>query len=312
MKSITLLLLSLLVSASAIRADEKSISFLGDDPYLVKTFTVPFSGHLEVSTVGGHVLVVGSNEPVARVEMHVRKNGRNLTPDDTDLSAYRITIEKSGNTLIAKAERNGRIGNFWNGHSNESISFTVYVPAAFSSSLSTSGGRIGIRNMTAEQTARTSGGSISLENLRGDINVATSGGSISVTTVHGILKATTSGGSIRAKDVAGELELSTSGGSITISEAKGRINARTTGGSINAVLDEVSGDLKLATTGGSINVTLPSSQGFDIDARGHRVESADARFSGTNEHGRLSGSVNGGGIPVKLVTSGGSVRIRYN
>lgn len=310
MKSI-LLLLSICIPAAATATGVKTLSFLGDEPYSVTEFSVGASGHVDVSTSGGHILLVGTDSRTAKVEMHVRKNGRNLTPDDTDLSAYNITIEQRGNTIVAKAERTRSIGNVWEGYNNASISFTVYVPQGFTSNLRTSGGRVGIRNMTANQDARTSGGSVSLENIRAKVDARTSGGSISINDVYGDLNASTSGGSISANGVSGKVDLSTSGGSINIDNAMGRIHASTSGGSIRATVTEVSESLRLSTSGGSVIVTLPASQGFDIDARGSRVESDLSRFNGSNERGRMSGTVNGGGIPVRLTTSAGTVRISY-
>lgn len=310
MKSI-LFLLFLCITVGLQASGAKTLSFLGDEPYSVTEFPVGSTGHLEVSTSGGHILVVGTRDDVAKVEMHVRKNGRNLTPADTDLAGYTITIEKRGNTLVAKAERTRSVGNIWDGYNSASISFTVYVPRGFTSSLRTSGGRIGISDMDADQDARTSGGSMSLENIRAKVDARTSGGSITINDVNGKLSASTSGGSIRANGVSGEVDLSTSGGSINIDNAMGRIHASTSGGSIRATISEVSESLRLSTSGGSVIVTLPASQGFDIDARGSRVESDLSRFNGSNERGRMSGTVNGGGIPVRLTTSAGTVRISY-
>lgn len=306
------LLIVLLFAALDVTASgAKTISFLGDEPYSITRFDVTETGHLDVQTSGGHILVVGTDERIARVEMHVRKNGRNLTKADTDLSGYDIVIEKQGRTLLVKAERSARMVNIWDGSSSTSISFTVYVPRGFTSNVRTSGGRIGIRNMTADQVARTSGGSMTMENIRGVLDARTSGGSITINEVYGKLTASTSGGSILANGMSGEIDLTTSGGSILIDNAMGRIHASTSGGSISAKVSEVSESLRLSTSGGSLNVTLPASQGFDIDARGSRVVSEMTRFNGSNGRGRMSGSVNGGGIPIRLTTSAGTVRIEY-
>jgi hypothetical protein len=309
MKSILLISIVICLPVTSMSSGVKSVSFLGDEPYSVTEFNVRATGHVNVSTSGGHILLVGTDSRTAKVEMHVRKNGRNLTPDDTDLAAYTITIEQRGNTIMANAERTRSIGNLWKGHNNVSISFTVYVPQGFTSNLRTSGGRVGIRNMSADQDARTSGGSVSLDNIRGKVDARTSGGSITISNVFGDLHASTSGGSIMANGISGKVDLSTSGGSIIIDNALGRIHATTSGGSIVATVREVTESLRLSTSGGSVTVTLPAGQGFDIDARGTRVESDLSRFTGTNERGRMSGTVNGGGMPVHLRTSAGTVRI---
>lgn len=286
-------------------------SFNGDEPYLIKEFNVRATGTLTVQTSGGYILVMGTSDANARVEMHVRKSGRNLTPSDTDLSNFDITIESDGSNVVAKASRNSRAGNIWSGYNNESISFTVYVPTDYSSDLRTSGGRIGVSKLSGKQDLRTSGGSINLEALTGDVVAKTSGGTITISGVHGMLDAATSGGTIRATDVTGDLSLKTSGGSIRVEDARGKLNAQTSGGSINATILEAEGTINLATSGGSITIRLPETQGYDIEARGNRVNMDDINFSGRSEKDRLSGTINGGGIPVRLRTSGGSVRIQY-
>lgn len=241
--------------------------------------------------------------------MYVRKNGRYLSERDTDLSNYQITIEKSGNNVIAKAERKSSgIGNLWN-MNDESISFTVYVPSSYSTQLGTSGGRISLSNLVGSQRARTSGGSLSFENLSGSVNGRTSGGSISASKIDGTFDVATSGGSIRVDDVTGEATMKTSGGSINIKNGRGQFDASTSGGSITANFLQVTGSLTLGTSGGSINVRLPRNLSFHLDARANRVNANDLSFSGRSEHNRMLGNVNGGGIPVRLRTSSGSVTI---
>lgn len=280
-----------------------------DDPYRVETFSVQRGGTLTVRTSGGSISVAGSNNNKARVEMIVRKNGRILSLSDTDLSNYTITIRKEGNDIIAMAERKSGVGNIWNGYNNESVSFVVSVPAAYSTKLGTSGGSIRVSNLTGSHSVNTSGGSLTFENLTGEIQGRTSGGSIDAKGIRGNLDVGTSGGSIRASDVEGAMTLRTSGGSIRIQDAKGSVDGSTSGGSINATFSEVTGPIDLGTSGGSVTVTLPRGLEFNLDARGSRVTADDFSFNGRTERNRMTGTVNGGGVPVRLRTSAGTVRI---
>ncbi len=305
------LLIVMVALPTQVRAEDTRI-FLGDEPYRVEEFSVGNSGSLTVRTSGGNILVVGGQSGKARVEVHVTKNGRTLTVEDTDLSHYRLTIEKRGNEIFAEARRISSRNNIWNGYGNESISFTVYIPTDYSSDLATSGGRIQVSGLNGAQKIRTSGGSLNLENLSGDIDATTSGGSITLTDITGNLDARTSGGSIRAGQLAGDIRLITSGGSIRLEDVKGSITAQTSGGSITANVSEIENHLRLETSGGSVTATLPAGQGFDLDARGSRVVNETDFFSGRSERGRVEGTVNGGGAPVHLRTSSGTVTIRYN
>jgi DUF4097 and DUF4098 domain-containing protein YvlB len=111
------------------------------------------------------------------------------------------------------------------------------------------------------------------------------------------------------EDIEGMVSLDTSGGSIRIENGRGSFDASTSGGSINASLAEVTGPVDLSTSGGSVTVSVPSDLGFNLDARGNRVVADDVAFNGRTERDRMNGRVNGGGVPIRLRTSAGTVRI---
>ena len=51
---------------------------------------------------------------------------------------------------------------------------------------------------------------------------------------------------------------------------------------------------------------------WHLDLKGNKVNTRLSNFSGESKNNRVVGSINGGGIPVKLSTSGGSVTLEYN
>lgn len=287
----------------------------GDDkPFAVKTFTVDAPGNLEVRTSGGSIKVAGGSGNTAKVEMYVRKRGRNITPDHDDakeiMEGYKIRIEQSGNTIYAKAERESSLSGWFN-NNNASISFIVYVPREMSCRLNTSGGSIDLRSVRGEQQVKTSGGSLHLTEVRGNTEASTSGGSIKIDRYAGRLNAHTSGGSINLHNAQGELRVNTSGGSIDIGNIKGSVDASTSGGGIRADVTTLDKYLKLRTSGGSITAVVPTGLGLDLDLRGDRVNSKLVNFNGEAEKNRIRGSMNGGGIPVEMHTSGGSINLEY-
>lgn len=302
MKTLSTLLLILVATASG--------SFANGTPYRVETFPARNGGHLVVQTSGGSITVTGTTKNEARVEMHVSRNGRTLTPSDTDLKNFTITIRQDGNTVTAVAERRSGSGNIWSGYNNESISFTVYVPASTSTKLSTSGGRVRLSDVAGTHNVKTSGGSLDFVNITGTVDGRTSGGSINAEGIRGSVDVATSGGSITMKDVDGDMELKTSGGSIRIQNSSGSVVGHTSGGSINASLNQVTGSVDLSTSGGSVTVSLPKNLGYDLDARGNRVVAETGSFSGRSDRDRMTGSVNGGGVSVRLRTSAGTIRIQ--
>ncbi|CAN5169552.1 hypothetical protein BH23BAC1_BH23BAC1_23000 [soil metagenome] len=283
-------------------------------PYLIKEFNMGTSGKLKVKTSGGSINVVGQNGNTIKVEMYVRKANGGFFGKSSDsdiakaLESYDINISKDGNTVSAIAESKGWS---WSSKNNMSISFTVYVPFEISSDLNTSGGSINLTDLRGDQKVHTSGGSINCKEVDGDLKAHTSGGSINVENYQGVLDATTSGGSIKLKNANGKLKVHTSGGGISLNEVSGSIDAGTSGGSINADIKKLEASLSLKTSGGSINATVPAGQGVDLDLKGSRVNTQLMNFNGKTERDKIVGSMNGGGIPVKLSTSGGHVNLNF-
>lgn len=284
----------------------------GDDPYRVEEFSIQTPGELKVKTSGGHITVEGSQSNEVRVEMFVYKNGKELSPSDTDLDEFDITIEQDGNEVRAIAERkNSSSWKFWK-NNDISISFVVYTPREISTDLKTSGGHIKTMGLNGEQDIKTSGGHLELADLQGTINARTSGGHISIKDVTGDVDARTSGGHIDAENTEGQLNVRTSGGHIDLENIAGTIDASTSGGSISANIVKMGEFARLKTSGGSVNITVPRNIGLDLNLHGSRVHSQLENFSGSMEDDDIEGSINGGGPMLSARTSGGSVRVSFN
>jgi DUF4097 and DUF4098 domain-containing protein YvlB len=283
-------------------------------PFRTKTFTLDGPGDLKVRTSGGGIAVTSQQGHTAIVKMYVRKRGRTISAQDEDakeiLENLDITIEQSGNTISAIAERRSTMFS-WFGSNNASVSFTVVVPEQMSCDLNTSGGSIELSGVRGRQEVKTSGGGLTLTGVSGNTNARTSGGGITIEGYAGTLEAHTSGGPINLHEASGELRVSTSGGGIKLDRVKGSINANTSGGGIRAEVLSLDKYLTLKTSGGSITAVLPSGLGLDLDLRGDRVNSKLVNFNGQAEKNRVRGSMNGGGVPVVMSTSGGSVNLEY-
>lgn len=304
MKIANLFLFIILFSATA---------YASDDPYLTKTFTLTGPGNLEVETSGGSIDVIGTSGNQVTVEMYVKPNGgwSLFGSDDDDvekaLEDYTIDVRQDGSKVIATAERKG---SNW-GNSKVSISFKIKVPTSISCDLSTSGGSISVADIEGKHDIHTSGGSLNFDHLSGTTQAHTSGGTININDYSGKLDANTSGGSIRVDGSEGEAVLKTSGGSINLEDIRGSLEARTSGGSIRANVEELGKFLTLKTSGGSITATIPGGQGLDLDLSGNRMNTKLVNFTGESDKNSINGSVNGGGVPVSLHTSGGSVTLDY-
>ncbi len=300
-----ILIVCLLGALSGVFAQNKD-----DVPYLTKSFSSQGLTQLNVSTSGGNISVAGQASGDARIEMYVRSNSwkQKLADDEIKerLKDYEILIDKAATTLTVRAKSTSK---GWSWKNGLSISFKLYVPSTVTSSLQTSGGNISLTNLQGNQIAKTSGGNIDLANVKGIITIGTSGGNIHVNDFHGTIAAETSGGNIEMKNSAGDIKMSTSGGNIRLAQVNGSLDVHTSGGNVTADIATLDKYLKLSTSGGNIHVKMPMDKGMDLDISGDKVAMAMQNFNGTVKDDQVKGKLNGGGIPVRISTSGGNVRI---
>ena len=124
----------------------------------------------------------------------------------------------------------------------------------------------------------------------------------------------TTNGAIEVNGVSGMLKVETTNGHIRLDRCAGNVDASTTNGRITAELLSVdrARTNRLETTNGKIVLTVPSSLAAEIDA-GTTNGSIDSELAVTTHSiGRhsLRGTINGGGAPLRLRTTNGSIEIR--
>jgi uncharacterized protein involved in outer membrane biogenesis len=316
-----------------------------DTPYQTKNFSGKINA-VRAETSGGSLTIEGGTDMNAKVEMFVRGNNGNNNLDKAEIEErlrdYDITIAQEGSTIVATAKRRNNDRDW---KRSVSISFKFYTPRNVTTDLRTSGGSIHLSALNGAQKFRTSGGSLHLTDVEGDINGQTSGGSIHMDRCRKDMDLQTSGGSIHAKASSGKMRLHTSGGSIELNDLKGNIDAQTSGGSVHG--NDIEGDIKASTSGGSVRlsnvagsldastsaggvdvsitkldgpvrlttsagsvrVKMPLDKGITLNLSGNHIKIPLNNFSGDTEKDRIKGTLNGGGIPVTLSASSGSVYV---
>jgi hypothetical protein len=318
-----------------------------DKPYMVKTFSANAIKNLKMTTSGGSLTVVGSTDAEAKIEVYIRGNNGNddLSKEELEerLKNYELSVTQDGNTIVAFSKNKT---NNW-GKKSLSIAFKAFIPEKSSVDLNTSGGSISVKGIAENVNGKTSGGSIAVRNCKKNINLRTSGGSISADNCSGNVELKTSGGSISANDLDGDIDLSTSGGSISLDALKGTISAITSGGSIKAtelrgesmvktsggsiVLREIYGTLEAATSAGSLDaeilelgkslnltvssgsmtVKMPMNKGVNLNCSAQKINTGTLyNFKGDTEKTSIKGTLNGGGIPVTMSVSSGTLTIK--
>jgi DUF4097 and DUF4098 domain-containing protein YvlB len=284
----------------------------------------------------------------ARVEVYVWGNNGHDDLSKEEIKKrldedYDLVISMSDHKLTATAKPKQHMDNWRHGLS---ISFRVYAPVESSTLLRTSGGNIAIKNLSGATqdfrtsggnlevnglsgrvTGKTSGGNISVSdskdnvdlvtsggnieasNCRGNIRLVTSGGNLELKQLHGTIRANTSGGNVQGEEIDGELATHTSGGNVGLRQMSCSLETSTSGGQINVEMKELGKYLTIDNSSGDIELELPAGKGIDLTVSGSRVNASGLNnFKGSTDEKHVEGSVNGGGVPVKV--DGGSGRVR--
>ena len=272
-----------------------------------KRLEAPPGGRLTFDADVGSVVLVGRDSPEVVIHADVQGSA-------SFVAGFRISAEQnsSGVTVAAHTSHRDWFGwSDWFNFGSTRVRFDLQVPRGYPVELRTSGGRIDVRGLTASVRAATSGGSVAVQDVTGTVDAHTSGGSIEAERLNGPTRLTTSGGGIAVTDSTGDLDVHTSGGSIQIRNVDGRVAAHTSGGGIRVELRANRG-VTLGTAGGSITLRLPRDAHGSLEAAtsGGRVTSdfplTTTRTAAGND---LRGSIGGGGPPISLHTSGGSIHI---
>lgn len=284
------------------------------EDHLQKSFTVSPGGKLVMDVNVGSIEITASERKDVAIEVFRKAEARGFGGADrekAELQKHEVTFTQEGNNVTVRAQRQKdapRVNNM-----SLNFRYVISVPAKFDAEIKTRGGGIKIADLNGELKAHTSGGSLKFSGIRGLIDGHTSGGSIELAGSAGKTTIKTSGGSIKVRKHKGDVFARTSGGSISVDEVDGQVQASTSGGSVNASLVKPVGECRLETSGGGITVAVPASAALDVDAKtsGGSVQSELAvATNAEKKRSALQGKLNGGGTPLVLRTSGGSIHLK--
>lgn len=263
-----------------------------------KTFQVNPGEKLGVEAVAADIWV----STWAKNEVSVKIYG-----DEDALEKVDLAVEKNSSGVVIEIEKK----SFLKSLSNLGLRIEVMAPESFNTDLKTSGGDIKVKDMRGSFAMVTSGGNIGLENSSGAVNGKTSGGNIKLMKFNGSASLKTSGGNIVVKDVEGSVEVGTSGGDIDIDSQKGSINAKTSGGNIRLKYNGENQGIECGTSGGDIVAYVPETFKADVILKtsGGGAECELPASDVKTTQSSFTGKVNGGGMPLTLKTSGGSISL---
>jgi hypothetical protein len=299
----------LFLSASLLAS---AFAWAGDSNRYKEDFHYSFQqgagGRLDLENFNGSVEILGWDQNTVDV------SGTKYAEEESMLRAMRIEATQSGNTVRVRTERPEP--RRWNGgarylirvpkrtelsrivSSNGSLKIEdVDGPAA---DLTTSNGRIQIRNMRGRVEAHTSNGSVDVQGAEGGVTVRTSNGSVTLDNIRGTLQATTSNGAIR--------------GTLVDSTPNDPIRLQTSNGSIDMKLQMArNNDIIASTSNGGITIRMPSNAGARLNATTSSHESImtdfDVQVHGLLSKNRIEGTIGSGGPSLQLTTTNGGIKI---
>lgn len=240
-----------------------------------------------------------------------------------------LTIRATGNVESAKEIRENL--NILNRSDSEAASFeinpgsessfsdrvnleaTLRMPKNMKLDASTRGGHINANNLDGDNKLFTAGGHIMLEGISGSTQAESNGGHITCDRLNGIANLRTSGGHIKVSNADANLTANTGGGHIDLENFAGQADAKTSGGNITAEIVSASGPLTFVTSAGNITLSIPQNLSADLKAKGNTVNLEEGfQFDGNKSKSSITGTLNGGGIPLILTCKYGNISISHD
>jgi len=227
------------------------------------------------------------------IRIHVEVQGRKL-------SDYRLEETQNGDQVHFLFKELPHMGVHIVWH-REQTRVTVETPAQLTLQAQTSDGSVSLTGLQGELGLTSGDGDVTLDRVSGNLHVRSGDGHVKITNAEGALEARTSDGNLSVDGTFHVIALHTSDGTLDLNLRQG------------TKLTEAS---TIQSSDGSVTLHVPQSFAADLDVHtsdGH-VDCAlpltmdHYRSSGGDGH-ELHGKLNGGGAPLTIHTSDGSVKI---
>lgn len=270
--------------------------------------------HLQFKTAGLSLNFTAWDENRIMIEVMAQRGNEMLIKEDAQLQKklelYEFDLKGEDKNIFfeVNSEKQSRLRR---NRDNIILFVRVQGPAQLNSLVKSEAGSITLSGMQGRQELRSEGGSIRAINCRGEFVANSAGGSLFVDTFQGKLSVNAAEGSIRIENFKGELLAKSMGGSMSLFDISGKVTAESAGGSIKANFIELEDNLLLKSNGGSIDAVLPIDLPMTINFSGSIVTSQPPNFQGESKKTQIMGTINGGGIPVHIGTSGATVRVDF-
>jgi DUF4097 and DUF4098 domain-containing protein YvlB len=217
------------------------------------------------------------------------------------LSDYRLEESQSGDQVHFLFKEKPQIGVHFHVTIRKTAKVTVETPENLTLEARTSDGSLHLAGLNGELGLTTSDGNVAADHISGKLHIKSSDGHVNITNSTGAIEARTSDGSLTVDGVFNALTLHTSDGHLDVSLREGSklseaSSIQASDGPVTVKLpQDFAADLDIHTSDGHVDCSLPMTMDH------YQSKGGD----GHNLHGRL----NGGGAPLTIHTTDGSVKI---
>jgi hypothetical protein len=272
-----------------------------------KSFSVNGRASVKVDSNDAGVRITTSDD-TKEVQFHVIYEGYTV---DRDL---RLEAHQDGD----RVELSCRVPNGWHfgwGKNSRRVQIEVKMPKAADLQVSTGDGAVETSELNGNVTISTGDGSVKAHGVSGTVDLHTGDGSIAVDGLRGDIKLRTGDGSIEAHGLDGRVVADSGDGHIRLDGRFDGLNIRTGDGSVDARVgngSKVASGWNIHTGDGSVDIALPGDLQANIDAStgdGHISMGLPVTIEGSFSNSQIHGKMNGGGEPVVIHTSDGSIRV---
>ncbi len=273
---------------------------------VTKNFPVNGRPTVRVDTNDGSVRITSGD--TKEVQFRVEYSGYVLNKD------LRVDARQDGDRVELIARVTGHWGFSWGGHGRR-LHIEIVMPRTGDLQVSTGDGAVDASSVDGNITISTGDGSVKASALTGTVDLHTGDGSINVDGLKGDVKLRTGDGSIEARGLDGRVNADSGDGHIKLEGRFDSLNIRTGDGSVEARVgngSKMAAGWNIRTGDGSVDMTLPGDLQANIDA-----STGDGRISlgmpvtveGSFSNSQIHGKMNGGGQPLVIHTSDGSIRL---
>jgi DUF4097 and DUF4098 domain-containing protein YvlB len=273
---------------------------------VTKSFTVNGRANVRVDTNDGSVRVTSGDNK--EVQFRVAYQGYELNKN------LRVDARQDGDRVELIARITGHFGFPWGGR-GRSLHIEVRMPKSGDLQVSTGDGAVEASSIDGNVTISTGDGSVKASGLTGTVDLHTGDGSMNVDGLKGDIRLRTGDGSIEAHGLDGKVNADTGDGHIKLEGRFDSLNIRTGDGSVEARADNgsrMTAGWNIRTGDGSVDMTLPGDLQANIDAStgdGHISLGMPVTVEGSFSNSQIHGKMNGGGQPLVIHTSDGSIRL---